>query len=181
MALINFKDINCKKSIDKTNKVINFNGSEIEIVNYLSANDKYDLIMITLQKSFERNIYNAFKMDMYFALNVVYSYTNIVFDDEDRLDEAKLFDTMTRSGLIDAVLNEIDVEELDYLKSCVLRLSDVIIKYRNTFGSVFEMFIEQLPDNMNKVKTMLGEMDPDKVKALVEMVKTTDPSVSSNA
>jgi hypothetical protein len=169
MSLINFKEIDFNKSIDKTNKVINFNGQEIEVVNYLSANDKYDLIMITLQKSFEKNIYNPFKIDMYFDLNVVYLYTNIVFDAEDRLDEAALYDTLKRSGLMDAVKAEIDSDELWDIKNTIWQLSEIILKYRNTFGAVVGAFIEQLPQNMEKAKDIIGEFDPEKWKGLMSM------------
>lgn len=171
MSLINYKDIDCNKSIDKTNKVINFNGHEIEIVNYLSTNDKYDLIMITLQKAFEKNIYNSFKMDIYFDLNVVYLYTNLVFDSEDREDESQLYDTLKRSGLIDAIKAEIPEEELNYLKSCVLRMSDTIIKYRNTFGAVLGSIVEQLPENMEKAKEFVQEFDSEKYAGLLDLAK----------
>jgi hypothetical protein len=171
MSLINYKDIDCNKSIDKTNKVINFNGQEIEIVNYLSTNDKYDLIMITLQKAFEKNIYNSFKMDIYFDLNVVYLYTNLVFDSEDREDESQLYDTLKRSGLIDAVKAEIPEEELNYLKSCVLRMSDTIIKYRNTFGAVLGAIVEQLPEHMEKAKDFIQEFDTEKYAGLLDLAK----------
>lgn len=169
MSLINFKDIDSNKSINKTNKTINFNGSEIQIINYLSANDKYDLIMITLQKALDRNIYNPFKIDLFFDLNVVYLYTNIIFDTDDREDEFALYDNLKQSGLIDAIKAEIPTEELDYLKSCIWQLTDIIIKYRNTFGSVFSNFIEQLPQNMEKAKDIVENIDPNKYQHFLSM------------
>lgn len=169
MSLINYKDIDFNKSINKENKIINFNGSEIQIVNYLSANDKYDLIMITLQKSLDKNIYNPFKIDMYFDLNVIYLYTNIVFNNEDRVDEVGLYDTLKRSGLIDAVKAEIDENELEQLKSYIRLLTEIIIKYRNTFGAVIGSFIEQLPANMEKAKDIIGEFDSEKYKEFLNM------------
>jgi hypothetical protein len=169
MSLINYKEIDFNESIDKTNKVINFNGQEIEVVNYLSANDKYDLIMITLQKSLEKNIYNPFKIDMYFDLNVVYLYTNIVFDAEDRLDEAALYDTLKRSGLMDAVKAEINSDELWDIKNTIWQLSEIITKYRNTFGAVVGSFIEQLPVNMEKAKEIISEFDPEKYQDILSM------------
>jgi hypothetical protein len=169
MGLINYKNIDFNKSIDKTNKIINFNGSEIQIVNYLSANDKYDLIMITLQKSFDKNIYNSFKLDVYFDLHIVYMYTNIMFSNEDKLDEMALYDTLKRSGFIDIIKSNIDENELKELKEYIYTLSEVIIKYRNTFGAVVGTFAQQLPENMEKAKELIGEFDPDKYKGLLEI------------
>ena len=47
----------------KTNTAVNtfeFCGQKIEVLKYLPAADKYDLLMVTLQKSLEGNIYNEF-------------------------------------------------------------------------------------------------------------------------
>lgn len=176
MALINFKEIDFNKSINTTTKVINFNDSKIEIVPYLSARDKYDLIMATLNKSFEQNIYNSFKMDLMFDLNVIYSYTNILFDDEDRFDEAELHDILSKSGLIAAVMKEIPAEELSYLRSCILSLSETIIKYRNTFGAVFGSFLESFPNNAEKVKTIMESIDLEKMQGLLALVHEITPN-----
>lgn len=169
MALINFKDINFNKSLNNTNKIIEFNGSIIEVVPYLSVNDKYDLIMITLQKANEEGVYNCFKIDTFFNLHVIYTYTNIVFSDEDRQDEAGLYDTLKQSGLMDAVLSQIDKNELEYLKKCIYDLVALIMKYRNTFGTVLANFLEMLPKNMEKAKVAIDEMDMNKLGQLAKM------------
>ena len=180
MGLINYSEIDCKQSIHNENKTINFNGSEIEILSYLPTSDKYDLIMITLQKAFEKNIYNSFKLDVYFDLNVVYSYTNIIFSSEDRIDEGKLYDTLKQSGLIDKVKAEIDEEELKYLKNSIISLSEVIIKYRNTFGSVIESFIEQLPNNMEQAKSIIGEFDQEKWQSFLALATQVKTNINLN-
>jgi hypothetical protein len=178
MGLINFKDIDFNKSINKENKVINFNGSEIEIVNYLSTNDKYDLIMITLQKAFEKNIYNPFKMDVFFNLNVIYLYTNIVFSTADREDESALYDVLYRSGLIDAVIAEIDADELASLKNYVCDLARIITQYRNTFGSVVGGFIEQLPAMMEKAREVIEKFDPTKMQELMTIANQIKTNIA---
>ena len=46
------------------------NGSEgLDYI--LNQQDKYDLIMITLQESKEEGVYNHLKMDMFFHLNII--------------------------------------------------------------------------------------------------------------
>lgn len=171
MGLINYKNIDFNKSINKENKIINFNGSEIQIVKYLPANDKYDLIMITLQKSLDKNIYNPFKIDMYFDLNVVYLYTNIVFNAEDRVDEAALYDIFNESGLIAAVKENIDADEYTELKGYIYKLADMITKYRNTFGAAISSFVDQLPKNMEHAKEIISEFDPEKYSQLLNTAR----------
>lgn len=167
MGLINYEDIDFKKSITKINKVVEFNGQQIEIVPYLSTKDKYDVIMITLQKSFENNIYNTFKMEVHFLLNIVYSYTNVVFPQG--ISEDELFDILDKSGFIELVLKNIDQKELDSMKKYIQDMSDIIMHYRNTFGAVFESFIEMLPENMEKASTLIDHFDIAKYKPLLEL------------
>lgn len=171
MGLINYKDIDFNKSINKELKTFDFNGSEISIVPYLSINDKYDLVMITLQKSLEKGIYNHVKLDMYFDLHLIYMYTNIQVDINDRADEAALYDTFKRSGLLDKVIAQIDEKEIETLYSYIYEMEEIIMKYRNTFGSVFGTLVEQLPQNLDKTKELMSSIDPEKVKMFSELGK----------
>ena len=125
--------------------------------------------MITLQKSLEKGIYNHVKLDMYFELHIVFMYTNIQIDNEDRIDEVKLYDTLKRSGLIDKVLEQIDDKEIETLWSYIYEMEDIIMQYKNTFGSVIANFIEQLPENMEKAKEIVENFDPEKYGELAAL------------
>ena len=50
---------NLKLKVDNSIKTFDFNGNQIEVLQYLPIEDKYDLIMITLQKAKENGIYNV--------------------------------------------------------------------------------------------------------------------------
>ena len=169
MALINYKDIDFKQSIDTELKTFEFNGSEIAVVPYLSINDKYDFVMITLQKAFEKGIYNLVKLDMYFNLHLVYMYTNIQIDTADRTDEAGLYDIFMRSGLIAKVIETIPPAEIVELHNYITAMQETIMKYRNTFGAVVGAFIEELPDQVEKIKETIESFDRDKFKDLVSL------------
>jgi len=169
MSTINFKEIDFKKLINKENKIINFNGSEIRVLNYLPIKDKYDLIMITLQKSLENNIYNAFKMDKYLELNIIYLYTNIIFSIEDRINEDDLYDTLKTSGLIDEVLKAIGEEEIAELKKYLKIISEMNLTYQNSFGIIMQNFMEQLPITLQKAEEIIKRIDPEKAKELLQL------------
>ena len=57
---------NLKLKVDTSVDTFDFNNQTIEVLKYLPIEDKYDLIMITLQKAEEDGIYNDIKLDMYF-------------------------------------------------------------------------------------------------------------------
>lgn len=169
MGLINFKDIDFKQSIDTNNTVIDFNGSEIQIASYLSAQDTYDLIMVTVQKSKEKNGYNPFLIDLYFDLNIIYLYTNIVFNAEDRADEAGLYDILKTSGLIDAVKAKISDKDLRMYKGYIQMITRDNTTYSNTIRGAFEELFSKLPkiDNLQEVLESLKNNAPEIAKTLL--------------
>ena len=111
MAKVSFT--NLKLKINKEVKEITFNNEKVEVLQYLPIEDKYDLIMITLQQAKEGNIYNPVKLEMYFNLNLVYSYTNISFTEKQREDEVKLYDTWLSSGFLNPIIEAIPDDEYD--------------------------------------------------------------------
>lgn len=159
MSLINYKDINCEPQ-EKENKIIDFGDNEIQIVPCLSSQDKYDLIMITLQKSLNKNVYNPFLIDLYFDLNVLYLYTNIVFSVEDRADEAALYDTCVNSGLMALVLSSIDKKEYNTLKSYTHQMAQDQMKYQLSFVGILDALKVELPKLIDKyLKPALESVD----------------------
>lgn len=171
MNLINFKDIDFNQSIDNSTEIIEFNGSQIQVLKYLPLDEQYDLVMITLQKSFENGIYNTVKLQKFLELNLVYSYTNIVFDEEDRADEAKLYDTLCKSGLMEKVLEVIGVDQILVYRAQLEEMVKTIMKYRNTFGAVLNSFINDLPKNMEAAKELVDQFNPEQYKMILDLAK----------
>lgn len=167
MGLINYKDIDFNKSINKELKTFEFNGSEISVVPYLNINDKYDFVMITLQKSFVNNIYNKVMLDMYFNLHLVYMYTNIIIDNNERADEESLYDTFMRSGLITAVRNAISEDELKLLEYYVEKVAEDTLKYDNSFTGLLKNALDRFPEMIEKFKGLAKEIDAEKIAKLI--------------
>lgn len=168
MGLINYKNIDFNKSINKELKTFDFNGSEIAVVPYLSITDKYDFVMITLQKSFEKNIYNQVKLDMYFDLHLVYMYTNVIVDSVDREDEFGLYDTFMRSGLIAKIKEQIPNDELNQLKDYIEKIGKQNLKYENSFIGLARAFVEMLPENIEKIKDFAKELGVEGINSLIK-------------
>ena len=164
MSIINFKDINCKQLINKENKTFEFNGQEIQVIPYLSVGEKYQLIMATLAKADDNGIFNPLKMHMHFNLNIVFMYTNLVFDAEDRMDEDELYDTLTQSGLIQLVLDNMNDSEIDELSNMLDATETKINQYNSGVSGMVDKIlhaIEGLPEKFDKALTMLKEMAPE--------------------
>lgn len=162
---------NLKLKINKEVNIIDFNGNSIEILKYLPIDDKYDLIMITLQRSFEEGVYNPIKLDTYFHLNIVYLYTNINFTDKQREDELKLYDMLKSSGLLDEILKNIDSQEYNDLYNYLQETLTLQQQYKQSFMSILSTFVTDLPEQANAALKIVNEFDPQKFGAVTDFAK----------
>lgn len=165
MSLINFKEIDFNKSINKENKVINFNGSEIQILNYLPISDKYELIMATIKKSYENEMFNPIKLNMYFNLYLIYMYTNIVINAEEKVNQDEVYDTFKSSGLLTLIKENMDKDELQDLEDKMLQTLNVIKEHNSSITGFLSNLLNEV---MNKVGAGL------------ETLKNVDPDILSN-
>lgn len=158
----------------KTNTAVNtfeFCGQKIEVLKYLPAADKYDLLMVTLQKSLEGNIYNEFKLNLYFELNLVYMYTNISFTEKQREDEFKLYDTLRSNGFFELFYEALDDKEYEELFDQIAELKTTMEKNKNSVAGVIANIIEDLPANAEAAAKIVENFDPSQFQAVVDFAR----------
>ena len=172
MAELNYTDLNINKVIN-TNS-FKWNEKEVEIVDYISFEDKYDVVMITLQKSLENGIYNPMKLDMYFHLNLVYMYSNLVFSADDRADEPKLYDEMLSSGFMDEFLRHIDIKDYTEMLDYIEKLTSLKTQYSNTAAVVIQKLVDDLPANAEAMQSIVEKFDPEKYQAVIDFAKAAN-------
>lgn len=174
MALVNYKDIDFNKSINKENKIIDFNGSIIEVIQYLSAQDKYDLIIATLQKADEADLYNSFKTKFYFDLNLAMMYSNIAVTEEDKEDEIQFYDNLKHSGLLDLIIEAIPENEKNELWNHITKIQKEMSDYRRSASSMVNTVFEKGPLLVDKIKELLSSLDEDKIQLIAKMFVDKD-------
>ena len=158
----------------KTNTAVNtfeFCGQKIEVLKYLPAADKYDLLMVTLQKSLEENIYNEFKLNLYFELNLVYMYTNISFTEKQREDEFKLYDTLRSNGFFELFYEALDDKEYEELFDQIAELKATMEKNKNSVAGIIANIIEDLPANAEAAAKIVENFDPSQFQAVVDFAR----------
>lgn len=166
MAKISYA--NLKLKIDTSVSTFDFNGETIEVLNYLPIEKKYNLVMITLQKSFENNIYNPLKIDMYFHLYLVYMYTNLSLTEKQKEDELKLYDVLSSNGFIDKMLETISEKEYNDLYNYIIEIIDNKNKYNTSAAGIIKDFLESLPVNMQQVSNIIDNFDPKQYQAVLD-------------
>ena len=161
------------KPVTTTHK-FEWNGNEIEVLDYLPIEDKYDLIMITLQKSFEDGYYNPIKIDEFFHLHLIYMYTNINFTDKQKEDEHKLYDCLKSNGLIDAFIeqmNEFDYSELFNMLDDTKR---ELTEYKRSLSGMFKSFVSNLPQQAEAMQNIVDNFNKEDFQEVLNFAKAAN-------
>ena len=166
---------NMKLKVDTSTKTIELeNGISIEVLKYLPINEKYNLIEITLQKAYEGGIYNPLKLDMYFALNLVYLYSNISFTDKQREDETKLYDALQSNGILDKIIDAIEDDEYNNLYTLLVETEDKYTEYNRSLVGIIDKLsatVGQDADDLNKI---INNFKPEQFKNVMEFAQAAN-------
>lgn len=167
--MVNYSDLGLKNA--SSPKTIKIGETEVKVLQYLPAADKYDLVNITMQESIENGVVNPFKLDMYFHLHLVMMYTDIIFSDEDRLDDFALYDTLITNDVINLVVNTMDEDEYNSLFAMVEEFSDAMAEYKKSTAGMLENLMTVLPEQASKLQEAIDGIDKDKVVAMADVMK----------
>jgi hypothetical protein len=168
----NYKDLDIKNK--NTFCIFEWNGKDINIKQNISTSDKYDIVMISLQEAEENGYVNSILLDMYFHLNLVYIYTDIVFEDTDREDPFKLYDELKNSGFMDAFLDSINEADYQEMLDAIDEIKYYKFKYGCSLSSIAQKFIDDLPANAKAAMDIVDNFEPEKFKAVQDFAKAAN-------
>ena len=106
-----------KLKVPKEYRNFTFLDRTIQVISYLPVNEKRDIIETAYQKAANGLNFNPILFSVYFLLNIIYSYTNLTFTDNQRENELELFDMIVTSGLLDEVIGRISDSEKAFFTS----------------------------------------------------------------
>lgn len=168
---MNFKDINLK--LNKSIKVIKINGKDVNVKQYLPAEDKNSILENTIQKADQGTILNTFALDIVFHVYLVVKYTDITFDGEDLNDIFKLYDILESNKVIDSVVAAVPEEEYKSLRESLMDLSYDYSNYRNSARAIIEQLTFFAPDAANKFKEVTENFDNEKFAQIIQLAEAT--------
>lgn len=163
-----FKDLGIKEN--KSFKVISFKGKELKIAEYLSIDEKIDLIDIALQKAFINGKLSPLQLKKHYELGLVYMYSDIIFDEDDRADEATLYDTLRSSGLMDAIIKAIPSKEIQVLAEMLYETKTVNENYRNSIIGAAEALVNTLVTELPNILNLLENITPEQTQQLMQLI-----------
>lgn len=146
MAKIAFTKLGLK--LNKEIKTITWDDQEIEIKQYLPANEKLEMIGRIINNSADdMKFYNIGKIEIFTALEFIFTYTNINFTEKQREDICKLYDILISSGFYNAVIEEIPEEEREWIEEVTMDTIQSIYSYQNSIMGILDA-VSQDYDNL---------------------------------
>lgn len=130
-----------KLGLKPKNNIVNivFNEQDIEIKQFLSTEEKLEIITNVLELSHdENNFSNPIKVKVYSALEIVDKYTNISFTEKQKENPVKLYDLLLENGLINTIIDNIPQDEYDNLMDGIYTTIDSVYKFQNSILGILE-------------------------------------------
>ena len=158
---------NMKLKVNNEIKTFDFNGNEIEVLSYLPIEDKFDLVMITLQQSLINGIYNSVKLEMYFNLNLAYMYTNLSFTEKQKEDEEKIYNILKTNGFFNKMIETIPDDEYAELLGYIEEEIEKSMRYNTSAAAVIKSIVEDLPAQAQAAANIVNDFDKTKWQEVI--------------
>lgn len=182
MTKVSFASMKLKVDTNVNTFDFKYNGAtySIDVLKYLPISEKNDLIEVALQKAEQNGNYNDVALEMYFNLNLIYLYTNISFTDKQKEDESELYDKLQCSGLIDAVISNMDQDEYSQLLEYLEKTKENRLVYGNSAAAVLRSFIQDLPSQMSQAVDILNNIKPEQFEEARRLAQIADKTGMNN-
>jgi hypothetical protein len=154
-------------------KVIDFNGMEIKVKQYLPIEEKMILIELVKENAFTDGVQNLIIEDVMTDVLLIKYYTNINIGE----NIMNFFDQITFSGLLDEVKNNIPEKELTFVENRIgvaVYNESCKLEQSKSISGVIESFLNKITDkipNLDEMQNIISQVnnfDPEKL----EMIKT---------
>lgn len=170
--MLEFKTFDLKIDLPK-DKEVNVLGNNIKVRQYISSSEARDLLLITLQESVADHIINPYFLDINFHINLVKMFSDIQFDAEDDENVFELYDKLELTGILDEVVAAIPANIYTELEDYLDELVKKYEKYNHSITSIVNSFVEQMPENVNSAQEAIKQFDPETLKQIIELAKST--------
>lgn len=167
-----FNDL--KKEIPLKIRSIKINDKEIEVKQYLSINDKLNLITNVLQQ-IAQNEYpfaNPVQMDVYTTLEIIYAYSNIEFTEEEKADPAGLYDELEKQEIANMIISAIPITEYKFITEGIEETIKSYYIYRNSAKGIIEDIVTDYSNlDLNATNIQEKLKDPENLNLLKDVME----------
>lgn len=176
MANISFNKLNCKINSDV--KKLTWGDCEIEVKQYLPIQEKLKLIEEVINNSITQyNYANPVQVKVFTDINLIKFYTNVKFTDKQLSEPAKLFDMVTSSGLLAALMELIPEADKEFLNVSIEKSIHAFYGYRTSLLGILDVLKLDYSDLNAQLVGILGQIkDPEALTLIKELNRLSGSS-----
>ena len=139
MAKIAYSKLGLNKMVNKDPIIIEFNNQQIEVAQYLPIEKKLNLISNIINSSLDDNTYyNPCRIEIFMLTKIIEAYTNLTITDKQKEDIFKFYDQLVASGFAEKVMDNIPIEDYNFIHGSVLKTIKNIYKQKNSALGILE-------------------------------------------
>lgn len=138
MAKVSFTKLGLTKNSNVS--ILEWGDQKIEVKDYLSMNEKLELVSTIVNNSIDDNgYYNPMRVHINIIIEVILAYTNISITEKQKEDILKLYDLFVSSGLSGKILGEtMNPYEYKQIQSWVHETINSIYSYKNSVLGILD-------------------------------------------
>ena len=142
MAKVSFTKLGLTKNSNVS--IIEWNGQQIEVKDYLPMSEKLDLVSTIINNSIDDNgYYNPMRVYIHTIIEVILAYTNISVTEKQKEDVVKLYDLFVSSGLSGKIIGEtINPYEYQQIQKWIHETINSIYNYKNSVMGILDTISE---------------------------------------
>ena len=171
MAKISLNKICELKKVDPI--VYEVNGQQITIIQYLSSEQKANLVEQVLNLVIDdTGFLNPMRLEIYSKLKILCFYTNISITDKMIEEGGKTYDLLKINGILQAVFNQIPQNEYNYIMNCITESAKHVIEYTNSFMGIMKAVSTDSEETNSNIEQLMKTLDqPDKVGLVKDILE----------
>ena len=171
MAKVSFASLKLKTK-DEVKK-IQIGEKEIEVKQYLPAEDKNSILEATISSADGGTVLNTFALEVFFHMYLIFEYTNLSFTDNQKSDLFKLYDILESNGIINEVVGAIPEHEYTALCNDLHAMVKLYNKYRNSARALVEQLSMFAPDTAANISDKIKDFDIEKMQQVLALANAT--------
>ena len=155
MAKVGLNKLNLNKKADV--KIVQFEGNEIEVSQYLDIASKSSLISAAVRGAVINGIVDEVLLDAYLHLFIVDKYTNITLTAKQRENLLEVFDTLESNKFFDVIIEAMAENEYDYIFTMAKRLTNNLNEYNKNIISMFSGLEDTIQQIISQAQNKLDK------------------------
>lgn len=170
MAKISLSKITPIKKVEP--QIITIGDQNIEVVQYLPVQEKMEMLEYILNHTIdETGFFNPTRLEVFFTLFMIKTYTNISITDKMIEEAPKTYDLLEMNGIIEKVIAAIPEQEYADILETVDKTSQHVVTHLNSFAGMMKSVLADYQATQMDVEALTKALsDPNQVGLIKDVI-----------